>query len=135
MATFSQEKMYPNNFDSLGHRAGAWKIFTAINYINDKGRYNGLEGYEYGRYIEGVKVGVWHVKDHNGLIIGQRVYINDTTLLEIQYKDEKIFSVVKTHLGVWKEQNQTKVRITDKMEITSFNKRGKIRSVTIWGKQ
>lgn len=114
---------------------GYWKLPSNVNYVNDKGFYNGVEGYEYGNYLNNEKTGVWIVNDTNGNLIAHRVYVNDTTEFEIQYKNGKIFSVTTTKIGPIQKRGETNIREALEMEIISFNKRGKIRGKVIWRKR
>lgn len=123
-----------NKFDSVG-RTGYWKLPTTLNYINDEKRYNGVSGYEYGFYNKDKKIGVWDVKDKNNVLIGRRVYVNDTTIIEMQYKEGKIFSIVTLILSEPMNLGNVECQVTLKEEVVSFNENGEIRSSQFGFKQ
>lgn len=116
-----------------------WPFFrsmpSAMNYIHNDNLYNGVEAYEFGNYVNNEKVGVWEVRDNNNNLIGHRVYIDDTTEFEVQYKNDRILSIVisksEPSTIISAERNY---RLGLQKEIISFDRKGKIGSWLIWQK-
>lgn len=123
-----------SHYDSLGRLQGYIKQPSFVNYINDNGFYNGVESYEYGNMVDNNRTGVWIHKDEKGELLAQKVYINDSTNLEIQYKNGKIFSILTFKIGPLQMVEGTLLRTAQEIEIISFDKKGRIRSIKNWRK-
>lgn len=131
---YGQESIV-HHFDSSGQKQGRWQLESVVNYIDDNGMYGGVEGVATGQFVDDERVGLWEIKDKNNKLIGQRFYLNDSTIVEIQYKKERVFSILNKKLGPWKTLNGLKVRESEYMDIITFNKKGKVKSVTSWTKK
>jgi hypothetical protein len=104
-------------YDTSGRRQGYWKETSVLNYVNDKGFSNGVEGYEYGNFVNNEKVGVWEVKDTLGNLLGHRIYMGDTAEFEIQYKEGEIYSIVKSKSTTATHHHKEGIQYGDIVEI------------------
>ena len=117
--------------DSLGRAQGSWKQFGVVNYQNDKEKLDGVEGVSYGNYFEGNRVGVWEIWDNKGKLIGQRIHLGDTAVMEIQYRKNRIYSIIRMRLINKEPEGPSQIQYYKITEIIGF-KRGKIRKRIVY---
>lgn len=119
--------MDSEGYDSLGREQGYWKLITALNFLKEGKVVEGIEGWEYGYFVDGLKTGTWVVKNDNGKLIGHRMYKNDTLFCEIQYgKNQKVTSIVRSKFKPATKNKDGINSYGEYIEIIVFNRKGRV---------
>lgn len=118
---FSQE--IRNQFDSVGEKHGLWEIERELYCKNDDCSII-IYGVEKGIYSHGKKVDFWTILDDKRKLFKQEFYQNDTLLLTINYKRNRILSIAIVE-GFNHSDNKNISVVHKALDVTNFNKGGK----------
>ncbi|MCC5918842.1 MAG: hypothetical protein JJU02_16095 [Cryomorphaceae bacterium] len=117
------------NRDSLGRGVGFWQEpggFLLIIDIDKKKGIRGIEGWYYGYKIEGKRVGIWDFKNLNGELVGQVIYLNDSTTIEISLPKQKVSAISLKHIYPNPDTTSQITSFYLRKELFIFNKKGKL---------
>ena len=108
---YSQENC--NQLDSLGFRHGVWQLEREYYYKIRKNQPVIESGIEKGLYTHGKRENFWMVFDKKGNLLRQELYKNDSLILIIKYKKNRIYSISVIRDSI--------------VDLTNYNNRGKVK--------
>ncbi len=107
---YSQENC--NQLDSLGLRHAFWQLEREY-YYKIKNQPVIESGVEKGIYNHGKRENFWMIFDNKGNLLRQELYKNDSLMLIIMYKKNRIYSISVIQDSI--------------VDLTNYNNRGKVK--------
>lgn len=104
-------------------KQGYWMLPSAFNYVYKGVVIRGFEAYASGYYKDNKRIGLWEIKDEKGLLLGYRIFYENDSYIEVQFRNKRVVTILTYNRVFAKDENDVDHYFV--AEVISFNKRGK----------